>query len=102
MYGDPRMYNIAIVVRPCDNGYCIADMECGDSILIIDLDSGDERIVEKPVDADGFEDFIEEYNPAILICGSIDIGLRGSIEEMGVKVISNVCGSVSDFLKRIL
>ena len=96
------MYIMAIIVKWNGKDYSIADLDNGDKILLIDLDNGSRRVLDKPVSFDRLEDFLEKYNPAVLVCKSISGELRLVIEEIGVKVISNVGGNVSDFLKEIL
>lgn len=93
---------MAIIVRWSGNKYLIEDINKGNKILIIDLDIRSKDVLEKPVGINGLEEFLEKHNPAILVCKSINKELKLFIEEMGVKVISNVGGNVNDFLKKIL
>jgi len=93
---------MAIIVKSKEKEYLIADIDRGDKVLLVDLDTNSKNILEKPTRIDDLEDFLEKYNPAILVCKSINTELRLAIEESGVKVISNVGGKVNDFLKEIL
>jgi len=96
------MYVMAIIVKWDGEKYSIADIDRGDSVLLVDLDTNSKNVFEKPTRIDDLEDFLEKHNPAVLVCKSISRELRLAIEETGVKVISNVGGNVNDFLKEIL
>ncbi len=96
-----EMYVMAIIVRWDREKYLIADIDKGDKVLLVDLDTNSKKVLEKPTRIDDLEDFLEKHNPAVLVCKSINRELRLAIEEIGVKVISNVGGNVNDFLKEI-
>ena len=95
------MYIMAIIVKWDGKKYLITDIDRGDKVLLVDLDTNSKKVLEKPTRIDDLEDFLEKHNPAVLVCKSINRELRLAIEEIGVKVISNVGGNVNDFLKEI-
>jgi len=96
------MYVMAIIVKWDGKKYLITDIDRGDKVLLVDLDTNSKKVLEKPTRIDDLEDFLEKHNPVVLVCKSISRELRLAIEETGVKVISNVGGNVNDFLKEIL
>ena len=96
------MYIMAIIVKWDGKKYLITDIDRGDKVLLVDLDTNSKNVLEKPMRIDDLEDFLEKHNLAVLVCKSISRELRLAIEETGVKVISNVGSNVNDFLKEIL
>ena len=84
------------------NGFLVTSFDDADKLVVIDLDSGDRIVLDKPRSLDELELFIERYDPVILFCKSISSDYELFISEHGVKVISGVGGYLDRILHKVI